>query len=485
MPSLAVPARRRGARSARGARASRRSAPASGAGARRARRGAAAERRLRLAARQRVDQRRLLAGRRSARAPANSSNSRVAAAARRVTLVERRLELVARLGVARRERDHRLAGVDRAAATAAPSSTRCGARCSSTRSFSLAGSPSVPLATHDSRARGGRRPRAACVATGNAAPPRPRRPERSTSSIRRPEAQWRRSGNGPCSSTRASPVSGRARRRSPAASAAGESWAASGSSADGAGDAASARVDLQLREQRDAEPPTASAGGDRRIPAAPSRGREYWSGLPAGPSVTRLLVICTPPPLIGWPWMRIRSLLSCWPWTSSAMSTSTPPSRGTCRNRPVTAAVNVVAFEACAGALEPEPRVTGARPPRLAGAGVSARDQRAGVPARLAQPAASGPRGATRAGPAARSRPPPSADTRVTGVLRPAGARPGRRRRRASIATHPAGQQQHPVGLGVAARAETVDERDRPARVGEPVGRAPRAVAHPAPERGS
>ena len=68
-----------------------------------------------------------------------------------------------------------------AAASTAPSRTRCGDRASRTLSLALAGSPSVPLAT----TTGARRAATAASfrAVGKAAPPRPVSPDRSTSSI--------------------------------------------------------------------------------------------------------------------------------------------------------------------------------------------------------------------------------------------------------------------------------------------------------------
>jgi len=67
------------------------------------------------------------------------------------------------------------------AASTAPSRTSCGDRAMSTRSFALAGSPSVPFATTT-----GACPAATAAslrAVGNPAPPRPVSPARSTSSI--------------------------------------------------------------------------------------------------------------------------------------------------------------------------------------------------------------------------------------------------------------------------------------------------------------
>ena len=68
------------------------------------------------------------------------------------------------------------------AASTAPSSTRWGSRPSSSRSFALAGSVSEPLTTTGPTRR---RPATArsLRAVGKSAPPRPRRPLRSTSSI--------------------------------------------------------------------------------------------------------------------------------------------------------------------------------------------------------------------------------------------------------------------------------------------------------------
>ncbi len=67
------------------------------------------------------------------------------------------------------------------AASTAPSRTRCGEQAMSTRSFTLAGSPSVPFATTT-----GARPAATAAslrAVGNPAPPRPVSPARATSAI--------------------------------------------------------------------------------------------------------------------------------------------------------------------------------------------------------------------------------------------------------------------------------------------------------------
>ncbi len=68
-----------------------------------------------------------------------------------------------------------------------PSITRCGEFVSRVWSFRLRGSPSAPLATttaDDTQAASrDRRPAASFRAAGNAAPPRPVRPARSTSSI--------------------------------------------------------------------------------------------------------------------------------------------------------------------------------------------------------------------------------------------------------------------------------------------------------------
>ena len=82
------------------------------------------------------------------------------------------------------------------AATAAPSSTRWGNSVSRSRSLPLAGSPSVPLPT---TTRGPRRATTARIflATGKAAPPRPRRPDRSISLISRSGAHRRSSGSDP------------------------------------------------------------------------------------------------------------------------------------------------------------------------------------------------------------------------------------------------------------------------------------------------
>ena len=92
------------------------------------------------------------------------------------------------------------------AATAAPSSTRWGSSVSKRRSLPLAGSPSVPLPTTN---RGPRRAATARIflATGKPAPPRPRRPARSISSIRRSGAQRRSSAS--------DPATARCDRRSP------------------------------------------------------------------------------------------------------------------------------------------------------------------------------------------------------------------------------------------------------------------------------
>jgi len=67
------------------------------------------------------------------------------------------------------------------AAATAPSSTRCGARASSTLSFALAGSPSAPFATTTGAVRPATT--ASFRAVGNPAPPRPDSPARSTSAI--------------------------------------------------------------------------------------------------------------------------------------------------------------------------------------------------------------------------------------------------------------------------------------------------------------
>ena len=75
------------------------------------------------------------------------------------------------------------------AATSAPSRTRWGARVSSTWSFELAGSPSIALTTTT-----GRRLERDIVShlrdVGNAAPPRPKRPDAAISSKNRDRDAW-------------------------------------------------------------------------------------------------------------------------------------------------------------------------------------------------------------------------------------------------------------------------------------------------------
>ena len=71
------------------------------------------------------------------------------------------------------------------AATASPSSTRCGARASSNASLRLAGSPSAPLATTTGRRRDAPATARHLAATGNHAPPWPTSPLASSSSISR------------------------------------------------------------------------------------------------------------------------------------------------------------------------------------------------------------------------------------------------------------------------------------------------------------
>ena len=72
-------------------------------------------------------------------------------------------------------------------ADSTPSSTRCGTRVKSVRSFALIGSPSVPFTTSTGRAPAATV--ASLIAAGKPAPPRPRRPACSTSAM----------SSGPCS----------------------------------------------------------------------------------------------------------------------------------------------------------------------------------------------------------------------------------------------------------------------------------------------
>ena len=92
------------------------------------------------------------------------------------------------------------------AATTAPSITRCGAWARSTRSLRLAGSPSAPLPTTIARRR---RPATArsFMAVETCAPPRPRRPLRSTASRSAPASPRRAAGSGPCRSRCSASVS--------------------------------------------------------------------------------------------------------------------------------------------------------------------------------------------------------------------------------------------------------------------------------------
>ena len=103
----------------------------------------------------------------------------------------------------------------------------------------------------------------------------------------------------------------------------------------------------------------------------------------------------------------------------------------------------------------------------------------AGVPARRAQPVPSGPDGSQTTSPmgtsaAAASAPRPG----------PAGAPASRTWTRTTTATsmtatQSPGENQQPMGLGVAAGPEGVDERHRPADVRQPVRDPPGAVAEP------
>ncbi len=120
------------------------------------------------------------------------------------------------------------------AASAIPSSTRCGARASSSRSLPLAGSDSAPFATTTvpPGPRSGPAFRLACATArilrpaGKLAPPRPVSPDRSTSVIRSVapsgtgpyRSMWSASGSGPPGGmSRGSPDGGSARRAGPAA----------------------------------------------------------------------------------------------------------------------------------------------------------------------------------------------------------------------------------------------------------------------------
>ena len=98
------------------------------------------------------------------------------------------------------------------AASAPPSSTRCGSASRSARSLRLAGSPSAPLATTIARPR---EPATARIlmAVGNAPPPRPSSPARSISSINAPARSRSRlrpsprtTGGGPCTAMCSSSV---------------------------------------------------------------------------------------------------------------------------------------------------------------------------------------------------------------------------------------------------------------------------------------
>ena len=100
-----------------------------------------------------------------------------------------------------------------------------------------------------------------------------------------------------------------------------------------------------------------------------------------------------------------------------------------------------------------------------------------GVPARRAQPGASGPSGSQTTS--------ASAATTAAALppIRSAGGTASEARRAPSATstapTQRDREREHPRRLGVGAGAEPVHQRDRPARVGEPVQTAPRAVAEP------
>ncbi len=126
------------------------------------------------------------------------------------------------------------------------------------------------------------------------------------------------------------------------------------------------------------------------VPSRPVTCPLYAVGLDPVPSVTALDVMWTPPPSSGWPSIRMFSVLSDCPESASGRSTRTsPPDNCDWLTVPVTGAVNALGGRTPAPELETEPAVE----PVVALTALAFGSSELGVPARLAQPDASGPVG--------------------------------------------------------------------------------------------